>query len=195
MIFKTIQVRIFKKGNILQALPKIETKRLLLSSFTSADVDDVYEYASNPRVAKYTSWSPHESKSNSEAWLALVFNNQSITTPNLVMPWSIRLNNEPKVIGCVEFAQVNENTGRVDYVLSEPYWRKGIMGEAVTAVIQWVFQNLPDITTIISGALTENRASCNLLERVGMDFSGYEKVQFDKHTTEQEASTFVLRKP
>jgi ribosomal-protein-alanine N-acetyltransferase len=50
----------------------IETDRLLLRPFERADAADVFGYASNPNVSRYTSWSTHRTLADSEAFIDMV---------------------------------------------------------------------------------------------------------------------------
>jgi ribosomal-protein-alanine N-acetyltransferase len=43
-------------------LPTLETARLLLRKMNHDDAQDLFEYASDSEVAKYTTWSPHHAR-------------------------------------------------------------------------------------------------------------------------------------
>lgn len=44
----------------------LETERLILRSWQSKDIDDLYEYAKNPNVGPMAGWQPHSDKSISQ---------------------------------------------------------------------------------------------------------------------------------
>jgi [ribosomal protein S5]-alanine N-acetyltransferase len=59
-----------QRPNVFADLPTLETERLVLRKITEADVDEVFEYASDPLVAENTSWSAHQSREESAAQVA-----------------------------------------------------------------------------------------------------------------------------
>ena len=44
---------------VFSAIPELRTDRLVLRRMTVSDCYDMYEYASNPAVTRYLTWSPH----------------------------------------------------------------------------------------------------------------------------------------
>ena len=46
--------------------------RPLLRPFERSDAPDVFAYASNPNVARYTSWETHRTLADSEAFIEMV---------------------------------------------------------------------------------------------------------------------------
>ncbi len=48
--------------------PTLQTLRLLLRPFDRADAADVFAYASNPNVARFTTWNPHRTISDSHVF-------------------------------------------------------------------------------------------------------------------------------
>src|SRR5438046_1475210 len=55
--------------NTFAILPQLETERLLLRRYTLADAQDVFDFASNPEVTKYTSWEHHKTIDDALAFL------------------------------------------------------------------------------------------------------------------------------
>ena len=53
-------------------LPTLTTKRLRLRRLTLDDAADIFEYARDPEVSRYTMWHPHSSREDSLAFLAKV---------------------------------------------------------------------------------------------------------------------------
>lgn len=43
-------------------LPRLQTVRLVLRGATDGDVEDIFEYASDPDVTRYLRWGPHQSQ-------------------------------------------------------------------------------------------------------------------------------------
>ena len=67
---------------------------------------------------------------------------------------------------------VGIHTGdEIGFMLDRAYWRKGIMTEALGALIPWLFQTL-DITQITADADPRNEASVGLLKSLGFNVTG-----------------------
>jgi RimJ/RimL family protein N-acetyltransferase len=47
----------------------IQTARLILRPFVRGDAVDVFAYASNPNVSRYTTWQTHRTLADSEAFI------------------------------------------------------------------------------------------------------------------------------
>jgi ribosomal-protein-alanine N-acetyltransferase len=173
-------------------LPQIETDRLCLVEFSPDDAESVYSYASDADVARYTAWHPHRTVDDSAAWLDYALSQQNLSAGSLDYPWAIR-KKDGTLIGCIAFKQTSPDTGRIDYVLSKPEWRKGLMTEAAIAALGWVFDNVDSITEVESGGLTENVASVNLLHKSGMTLRKTVNHRFPKFgDTEKEVSYFSI---
>ena len=148
--------------------PDIHTGRLFLSAFCTSDANDMFEYNSNPNVARYTSWVAHKSIEETRGFIRWVLEVQCLTEGQLRCNWAIRLRENPKVIGSIALAQTDEHGARVDYVLSEDFWNQGIMTEATKAVVGWTFRTYSSLATVESGGLTENHGSMRVLKKCGM---------------------------
>ncbi len=79
-----------------------------------------------------------------------------------------------KVIGSIGvFRQENihRQTAELGYYISEEYWGKGIMTEAVKQICEYVFSN-SDIIRIYAEPFAYNIASCRVLEKAGFQYEG-----------------------
>ncbi|MCM1498145.1 MAG: GNAT family N-acetyltransferase [Clostridium sp.] len=79
-----------------------------------------------------------------------------------------------KVIGSIGvFRQENihRQTAELGYYISEEYWGKGIMTEAVKQICEYVFSN-SDIIRIYAEPFAYNVASCRVLEKAGFQCEG-----------------------
>jgi RimJ/RimL family protein N-acetyltransferase len=72
--------------DVFNDLPTLQTDRLLLRRLGADDPEDIFEYASDPKVAKYTSWPAHATVEDSREFLnhtlALYRNGE-------VAPWGV----------------------------------------------------------------------------------------------------------
>ncbi len=124
----------------------IETKRLILRPFVQDDLQDFFCYASVQGVGEMAGWRHHTSIEESQKILT------NFITEDKTFALVLKENN--KVIGSlgVEFygredalTEFFPYLGReLGFVLSKDYWGKGLMAEAVCAVVDYLFdkQNL-----------------------------------------------------
>lgn len=157
---------------------QIQTKRLILRSFVPSDLDDFYEYASVEGVGERAGWKHHESKQKSEQKL-----NDFIKEDKT---FAIVLKENNKVIGSLgvekygmeeALTEFNSYKGReIGYVLSKDYWGKGIMPEAVKAVIDYLFDDF-NLDFLLCGYYDYNNQSKRVQEKCG--FKPYRKLIMD----------------
>ena len=153
----------------------IETQRLILRPFKQSDLDDFYEYASVDGVGEMAGWKHHESKDESQSILDLFINEDKT--------FAIVLKENNKVIGSLgveeygmeeALSEFYEYQGReIGYVLSKDYWGKGLMPEAVKAVIDYLF-NVQKLDFLTCGYYEFNNQSKKVQEKCG--FKPYRKL-------------------
>jgi [ribosomal protein S5]-alanine N-acetyltransferase len=167
--------------------PSIHTDRLLLRPFHKTDAPDVFAYACNPNVSRYTTWTPHETLADSEAFIDMVLRRG----PN-EHTWAICLGSEPSVVGAIEFGMNGGQDAQLDYVLAEPLWNQGLMTEAASAVIAWGLSNYPAVQRIRSCAVTQNVGSQRVMEKCGLRFEGTRLHQWAKCAQPVEQRHYVF---
>jgi ribosomal-protein-alanine N-acetyltransferase len=153
----------------------IETKRLILRGFTQSDLKDFFEYASVPGVGEMAGWKHHESIEKSQEILNLFIEEDKT--------FAICLKESGKVIGSLgvekygleeKLTEFNEYNGReIGYVLAKPYWGNGIMAEAVSSVINYLFNEL-GLDFLLCGYYDFNAQSKRVQEKCG--FKPYRKL-------------------
>ena len=153
----------------------IETERLILRPFCLSDLDDFYEYASVDGVGEMAGWKHHESKDESREILDIFISEDKT--------FAICLKESGKVIGSLGIekygmeAALTEFDGyrgrEIGYVLSRDHWGKGIMTEAVSAVINFLFNEL-DLDFLTCGYYDFNSQSKRVQEKCG--FKPYRKL-------------------
>lgn len=74
-------------------------------------------------------------------------------------------------IGVFRQANIHRQTAELGYYISEQYWGKGIMTEAVKQICRYVFEN-SDIIRIYAEPFAHNIASCRVLEKAGFQYEG-----------------------
>lgn len=170
---------------------QIETERLLLRAFNQSDLDDFYEYASVEGVGEMAGWKHHESKDKTQEILNNFINEDKT--------FAIVLKSNNKVIGSLgveeygmeqTLSEFFEYKGReIGYVLSKEYWGKGIMPEAVKAVINYLFNEF-DLDFLTCGYYDFNTQSKRVQEKCG--FKPYRKLLMETKLGTKEHSVLNL---
>lgn len=155
---------------IARNLPVLTTPRLMLRRMTIEDARDMFEYARNPDVARYTLWDHHTSIDDSVRYLNCAtrsYENGEIEN------WGIVYRENNKFIGtCGFYSWLPEHfRAELQYALSADYSGRGIMSEAVDEVIRFGFENM-GLNRIAANCMPENIASERVLQKAGMRFEG-----------------------
>jgi ribosomal-protein-alanine N-acetyltransferase len=132
------------------------------------------------------SWQTHHTIADSEAFIGWVLNR-----PETEHTWTIRLLNNPTVIGAIEFCVTSETEAEFHYVLDEPFWNRGLMTEAARTVVRWGMEVHPKVRRISTRAMPQNIGSHRVMEKCGLKFertieSKWEK--FDEPVEQREYS-------
>ena len=120
---------------------ELETPRLLLRPFRESDAADVYEYAQDPAVGPIAGWPPHKNEAESREIIRTVFSAPGV--------FAMELKESGRVAGSVGFVgghPLGEVPGcpddEVGYALSRAHWGRGLVPEAVNAVLEYGFTAL-----------------------------------------------------
>lgn len=159
----------------------IKTERLILRRYEISDAEMMYEnWACDARVTKFLTWEPHKSADASRALLemwcedyfkldnynwVIIFKGQAIGSITVV-----RHNNRD------EFAEIG-------YCLGYDYWGKGIMTEAVQAVIDFLFREVGFNRISIEHA-AKNPGSGKVAQKCGMKLEGTKREYFKAQSGE-----------
>ena len=156
----------------------IETERLLLRPFEQADLYEFHEYASVEDVGEMAGWKHHETVEQTQEILDRFIEEKKT--------FAIVLKENNKVIGSLgvekygmeeALTEFDNYKGReIGYVLSKDYWGRGIMPEAVHAVIDYLFNDL-DLDFLICGYYDFNKQSKKVQEKCG--FKPYRRLVMD----------------
>jgi [ribosomal protein S5]-alanine N-acetyltransferase len=169
-------------------IPEISTNRLRLRPLRIADARDIFIYTRNPNVLRYTNAETPRNLHDAQA-----LTRRLVNKPEGAFTLAIYLKDDPQVIGVIEFGTRDEKGG-VDYSMGEEYWNKGIMTEAVGAVIDWGFTTCPELQIISSSAIPENRGSTRVMEKCGMVFERRTQDNFEKLVVPVTLDEYIIRR-
>jgi ribosomal-protein-alanine N-acetyltransferase len=124
-----------------QGTKVLETERLILRPFAISDAPAMYQnWASDPVVTRCLTWPTHTDESGTRALL-------SLWAPKYAdkdfYNWAVELKELGEPIGSIGVVRADEATqaGEIGYCIGRRWWRRGIMSEALSAVIRYLFED------------------------------------------------------
>lgn len=142
---------------------RIQGSSFLLRPFDMEDISGLVKHANNPRIAiNLRDGFPHPyTEKDAENWIRMVMENRA----DLIL--AIEVNGEAAGgIGLHGGKDVYRFNAEIGYWLSERYWGKGIISEAVKLVVEYGFTH-HKWTRIHAGVFSSNPASMKVLEKCG----------------------------
>ncbi len=149
----------------------IETKRLIIRALQIDDANEIYKNINNEQVSRWTANVPHPyTLENAHDFIE--YSNIAIENDKK-LDLGIILKETGKLIGCAGFVDLDlkNNNAEIGYWLGEKYWGKGIMSEAVFAIIKYGFDNLK-LHKIYGKHISENINSKRIFEKLGFKEEG-----------------------
>ena len=148
---------------------RIETDRLILRAWRETDAEDFYAYAKVDGVGQMAGWLPHKDIEESRMVLGFFIRDKKT--------FAIELKENGKVIGSLGLEEreaelpVPEDTmGReIGYALSKDFWGRGLIPEAVKAVIDYCFNELA-FDWLTCGHFIRNHQSRRVVEKCGFQY-------------------------
>ncbi len=144
------------------SFPELETERLFLKKIRLSDAYDLHTYLSDAEVRKYMGISPYTKIE--ETYKEIEWYNKIYRTKTGIR-WGIALKGDPTIIGSCGFLSMNQAHFRAEigYELHKDFWRRGIVSEAMAAIVQYGFEKMK-VNRIEALVEPENTASLLLLE-------------------------------
>ena len=87
--------------------------------------------------------------------------------------WALVYKTTGSVIGFINYHHRENWNSRLEvgFMLARPYWGKGLMAEAMTALLKYCFEDLKMHRVEIT-VTPENHAAIRMIERLGFQFEG-----------------------
>lgn len=150
----------------------LSTARLCLRRFEDSDLAPFLAYRNDPSISKYQSWDVFTRQE------ALDFiNEQKSLEPCLPGHWfqfAIELRQTRTLIGdcAVKIDAQDERQAEIGFTLSREHQGKGYASEAVSRLLDFLFQEV-GLHRVIAITDAENQSAAALLERIGMRREGH----------------------
>ena len=149
----------------------LETPRLRLRRFAINDAQAMYDaWASDDEVTKYLTWPTHQNVAVTErvldSWIS------QYEAPGFYS-WAIERREDAGLIGAISVVRIDEdvNSVQVGYCIGRKYWGKGIMTEAFSAVIDFLFGTV-GANRVEARHDPRNPASGRVMQKCGLTFEG-----------------------
>lgn len=149
----------------------IETERLTLRRYTAGDARAMLDnWAGDPEVTKFLTWPPHSDISVSRAvlddWV------KRYEKPDYYQ-WAIVPKELGEPVGDIAVVEQNDKPGvaQIGYALGKPWWHKGLMSEALSAVIDYLFGEV-GFNRIEARHDPNNPRSGAVMRKCGMIYEG-----------------------
>ena len=158
-------------AKLFSKMPELETERLKLRAIKKSDVEDINEYASNPKTSEYLLWEKHKSIEYTKRFVDIVLAKYRLSEYH---DWAIVLKENQKMIGTCGLTRIDEENSiaEIGYVLNPSYWGNGYATEAAKKMVDFAF-NVLGVNRVEARFLFGNEASLNVMKKIGMKFEGY----------------------
>lgn len=148
---------------------EIVTERLILRPWCLDDAEALYELARDERVGSAAGWPPHRSVQESAEVIRSVF-----CAPET---YAVVSRDAGCVVGCIgligseasNIAALASDEAEVGYWLGMPYWGRGLMTEALRALMRRAFETL-GYSALWCGWFDGNIRSKRVQEKCGFRF-------------------------
>src|SRR5262249_15935470 len=153
----------------LHTFPTLETERLVLRQLAAADAQDSFLFISDEANIGY--YDPAHMTQLEQAEKSIERHRRRFEQQE-ALRWGITLKGENRVIGNGGYAwDADNHLAVLSYILSKRYWKKGIMTEALTAMIRFGFEYI-HLHRIEAQVASPNLAAARLLEKLGFQEEG-----------------------
>lgn len=147
----------------------IETERLILRPWQESEAAILYGYAKDPDIGPIAGWHPHTSVENSLEIIRTVF-----SAPET---YAVVLKETGEPVGCcgimfangLHSAEMKQGEAEIGYWIGKPYWGRGLIPEAVTALLARCF-NILGLDAVWCGYYDGNIKSKRVCEKIGFKY-------------------------
>jgi len=146
--------------------PEIETQRLRLRKLRHSDAAELLALYSDPEVMRFLDWQGVTAFEEAELLIA-IFEQQQHRGKSL--RWAMADRQDDKLLGTLVVTDISSSKlCSIGYDLLPGMWGKGLMSEALGALLSFLFEQL-GFERIQAYVHPQNHASCRLLEKLGFE--------------------------
>ncbi|HAM88693.1 MAG: N-acetyltransferase GCN5 [Candidatus Falkowbacteria bacterium GW2011_GWC2_38_22] len=148
----------------------IKTKRLVLRPYRMSDAEIATKNLCNKKISRWLSSLPSPYRiEDANNWIGKMIEERKKKEPQTI---AYVIEYEKKMIGAIGLhGIVFGHKAELGYWLSEEFWGKGVMSEAVTALVSYAFRRLR-LRRIQAGTFVGNSGSEGVLKKCGFQHEG-----------------------
>ena len=149
----------------------IETSRLILRRAVREDAEAMFRnWASDPEVTKYLTWPTYEKVETAYQILDLWVSEYEKSD---YYQWMIVLKELGEPIGSISVVRQNDRVeeAEIGYCIGSRWWHRGIVSEALTAVIEYLFTEV-GMNRVAARHDPNNPHSGGVMRKCGMKYEG-----------------------
>jgi [ribosomal protein S5]-alanine N-acetyltransferase len=176
--------------------PILETDRLILRPLSVKDADEVYQnWANDPEVTKYVSWSTHSNVQITKDWLLEV---EKAIDDEGKYDWGFERKSDHVLIGSGGI-YYKEDKGMfvLGYNIMKSCWHQGYTSEAAKRILRFATEELKQ-NRLFSFHAKDNPNSGKVMEKVGFRYvkdTEYDSLDGTKHFEAREYLYVYDEKP
>lgn len=152
----------------MEKIMELITERLLLRPWKETDAESLYKYAKDPRVGPIAGWPVHTSVENSREIIREILSAEET--------YAVCLKEDGKAIGSIGLMigaasnlNLPDTEGEIGYWIGVPFWRQGLIPEAVRELLRYGFKDL-GLDKIWCGYFEGNIKSKRVQEKCGFTY-------------------------
>ncbi|HZM17678.1 MAG TPA: GNAT family protein [Candidatus Krumholzibacteria bacterium] len=167
---------------------RIDIGSICIRSYEKRDSAAVHKYANNPNVSRHLrdSFPYPYTRRDALRWVAAALAQEEET--------NFAIANAAELIGGIGFVpqmDVHRKSAEIGYWLGEPFWGRGIVTRAVSALVAHAFEN-SDLVRLYAYVFAGNPASERVLEKNGFVCEGVLRQSVLKNGTLLDQKLFAL---
>lgn len=149
----------------------LETNRLILRPFINEDAESMFKnWASDDEVTKFMNWATQhkieETENTIKSWMSRYVNESFYN-------WALEDKLTSQNIGFISVVSCDDTVKKAElgFGIGKKWWHKGIMAEALGAVIKYLFGEV-GVNRIQACHDTNNPNSGRVMQKCGMKYEG-----------------------
>lgn len=157
---------------------ELETDRLILRTVTTDDAEAIFKWTSDPDVNTFMNYTVHESVDFTREWIKT---RNTDGAAEFDLGFVLKETGEMIGMGGL-FYKKDIDAWEIGYNLRKDYWEKGLVPEAIRALIDYVDKE-KGVRAIVGEFAVDNNKSRRVMEKLGMTYwkdSKYSKMDGSK---------------
>lgn len=144
---------------------RLETGRLILRPWETADAAELYKYAKDGRVGPIAGWQVHTDAENSREIIEDILSEEG-TYAVVLKATGLPVGSIGLMAGSDSNLEIPDTEAEIGYWIGVPYWGQGLIPEAVQELMRYAFEEL-HMEKLWCGYFDGNEKSRRVQEKCG----------------------------